>query len=210
MNRLAGVLAVSVVMAGAESAWAHRVDEYLQALRVDIRADGIVLALDLTPGASLAPGILAALDPDGDGSIEPRAGDAYAGEVMRSLRLTIDGRPSAIALASRNFASPDELRAGTGVVRLVFMAEVSQPPGSHRIEIENGYRQDVSVYLANALRPGSGAVTIASQLRDPRQQSLTIDYVVGGRGLLTRASASWTAVAMLLIGFTACWRRRTY
>src|SRR5688500_3331629 len=116
MSRLAaGLLALSVVVAGTESASAHRLDEYLQAMRGDIRDDGFVPALDPTPGAGLAPAIVAALDPDGDGSIAPDVGDTYAGEVMRSLRLTIDGRPSALALASRDFPSMEELRAGTGV-----------------------------------------------------------------------------------------------
>jgi hypothetical protein len=73
--------------------------------------------------------------------------------------------------------------------------------------VDNRYRSDVSVYLANTLRPGAGAITIASQRRDPRQQTLTIDYVVGS-SLLTRASASWAAVATLLIGLSAYWRRR--
>jgi hypothetical protein len=194
-------------VAGVESASAHRLDEYLQAMRVDIRHEGILLELDLTPGAALAPAILAALDPDGDERIEPAVSDAYAGEVMRSLRLTIDGQQSVLALASREFPSATELRAGVGVVRLVFVAELSQTTGLHRMVVENGYRNDVSVYLANALRTESRAVTIASQLRDPGQRSLTIDYVVG-RQLLARVSGAWTGAAALLIGFTAYWRRR--
>jgi hypothetical protein len=197
MNRLAAavVVAVSIVLAGAPAS-AHRLDEYLQAMRVDVRADGIVVELDLTPGAAIAPGILAALDQDSDGAIDRVERDAYVAGVIRSLDVTLDGRRVVLAEVSCDFPSSDELRAGTGVVRLVLEAELVQSSGPHRLVADNGYRRDVGAYLANALRPESDAITIAAQQRDPRQQTLTIDYVVG-RPLLTRAS--WTAAAALLI-----------
>jgi hypothetical protein len=208
LNRAAAaVLAASAILAGAESVSAHRLDEYLQAMRVDLRRDAIALELDLTPGASLAQEILAALDPDGDGVMEPADRDAYVSDVARRLQLTIDGRQSAIAPSSCDFPSPDELRAGTGVVRLVFIAALNHTTGPHQMVVDNAYRREVSVYLANALRPDPGTVRISSQRRDSRQQSLTIDYVVG-RQRLTGASASWTGGAVLLIGIAAYWRRR--
>jgi hypothetical protein len=204
---LAAVAAVSSILVGAEPASAHRLDEYLQALRVDVRRDAIVLELDLTPGATLAPEILAAVDPDGDGVMESADRDAYVHEVAQRLQLTIDGRPSALVSMTRDFPSSDAFRTGTGVVRLSFIAGFHQTTGSHQIVVNNGYRSEVSVYLANALQPDPGAVTISSQRRDARQQSLTIDYVVG-RQMVTAASASWTGGAALLIGLTAYWRRR--
>ena len=201
MKRLAAavVVAGSIVLMGVVPASAHRLDEYLQAMRVDVRPDGIVVEIDLTPGAAIAPGVLAALDSDSNGTIESAERDAYVTGVIRSLDVTLDGRQLALAVASRDFPSPDELRAGAGVVRLVLEAGFVQSSGSHRLVADNGYRRDVGAYLANALRPGSDTITIAAQRRDPRQQTLTIDYVVG-RPLLTRAS--WTAAAALLIAFS--------
>jgi hypothetical protein len=207
MNRLAAavVVAVSIVLASAPAS-AHRLDEYLQAMRVDVRADGIVVELDLTPGAAIAPSILAALDPVSDGAIEPAERDAYVAGVIRSIDVTLDGRHLVLAEVSRDFPSPDELRAGTGVVRLVLEAELVQSSGPHRLVADNGYRRDVGAYLANALRPESAAITITAQRRDPRQQTLAIDYEVG-RPLLTRAS--WTAAAALLIAFSFYRRQST-
>ena len=196
----------SIVLAAAAPASAHRLDEYLQALRVDVRGDAIVLELDLTPGANLAADIVPVLDPDGDGAIDSIRSEAYASEVARSLELAIDGRRSTLALVSRQFPSVDELRAGSGVISVVMRADVAHAGGAHQLRVENGYRPDVSVYLANALRPDGGAVTIASQRRDPSQRTLTIDYVVGAP-LLTRFSVAWTSAALLLIGCGAYWRR---
>jgi hypothetical protein len=196
------VVAGSIVLAGVPAS-AHRLDEYLQAMRVDVRRDGIVVELDLTPGAAIAPAILSVLDPDVDGAIQPAARDAYVADVIRGLEVRFDDRLLALAVASSDFPSVDELSAGTGVVRLVLEAEFTQSSGAHRLVADNGYRRDVSVYLANALRPESPAISIAAQQRDRLQQTLTIDYVAG-RPLLTRAS--WTAAAALLIAF--CWYRR--
>ena len=198
----AAVVATSIAL-GTVPASAHRLDEYLQAMRVDVRNGGIVVELDLTPGAAIAPGILAVLDPDSDGAIESAERDAYVAEVIRSLSATIDGRPLAFRESNRDFPPRGELQDGTGVVRLVLEAEFEQSSGPHRLVVDNGYRPDASAYLANVLRPESGAITVAAQRRDPRQQTLTIDYVVG-RPLLTRAS--WTAAAALLIAFS--WYRR--
>lgn len=196
----------SLVFAAAAPASAHRLDEYLQALRVDVRGDAVVLELDLTPGANLAAEIVSVLDPDGDGAIDSIRSEAYAGEVGRSLELSIDGRRSTLALVDRQFPSVDELRAGSGVIRVVMRADVAHAGGTHQLRVENGFRSDVSVYLANGLRPDGSAVRIASQRRDPSQRTLTIDYVVGAP-LLTRFTVAWTSAALLLIGGGVYWRR---
>jgi hypothetical protein len=197
----------SIVLAAAAPASAHRLDEYLQALRVDVRGDAIVLELDLTPGANLAADIVSVLDPEGDGAIDSNRSEAYATEVARSLELAIDGGRSTLALVNRQFPSVDKLRAGSGVIRVVMRADVAHAGGSHQLRVENGFRSDVSVYLANALRPDGGAVTIASQRREPSQRTLTLDYVVGPPPL-TRFSVAWTSAALLLFGCGAYWRRR--
>ena len=200
---VAVVAAAMSIALGAVPASAHRLDEYLQAMRVDVRGNGIVVELDLTPGSAIAPAILAVLDPDGDRAIGSSERDAYVADVIRALHLTLDGRPLALDELGRDFPSADDLRDGNGVIRLVLEAEFAQSSGPHRLVVDNGYRRDVGAYLANVLRPESDSITIAAQRRDPRQQELTIDFVVG-RPLLTRAS--WTAAAALLIAFS--WYRR--
>jgi hypothetical protein len=67
----AGLVVSLVALGGAVPASAHRLDEYLQAARVDVRADGVVVELDLTPGENLAGDAAAVLDPNGDHAIDP-------------------------------------------------------------------------------------------------------------------------------------------
>ena len=204
MRVTSGLITVLAAIATAVPASAHRLDEYLQALRVDVRADGIVVELDLTPGANLAADVLATLDANVDGAIHMAEADAYVASVLRSLELSIDDHRVGLDLVSRTIPSIDEVREGNGVINLVARVEVEQPLGRHRLRVSNGHRPDVGVYLANALRPDSRAITIASQLRDPRQQTLMIDYVVSPP-LAAHASA-WAAIAALLLGCSVYWR----
>ena len=197
---------VALLLASAVPVSAHRLDEYLQAVRVDVRPEGVVVELDLTPGASLAPEVLAGLDPDGNGAIDPSEAHSYAAGVMRRLEMSVDDRRVVPGLVSQIVPSIEELYTGTGVISLVARADVDQSRGRHRLRLSNHYRPDLSAYLANALRPDSRTITIASQARDPRQQTLTIDYVVDGSPV-ARASA-WTALAVLLIGCCGWWRRQ--
>ena len=206
MRVASGLVALLLALAGAAPASAHRLDEYLQAIRVDVRADGIVVELDLTPGTSLAAEVLAALDPNADGAIDPSEADTYVADVMRRLEMSVDDRRVVPRLVSQIVPSIDAVRAGSGVISLVARVDVGQSRGRHRLRLSNDFRPDASAYLANALRPESPTITIASQARDPRQRTLTIDYVVNGPAA-ARASA-WTALAVLLIGCCGWWRRQ--
>src|SRR5436190_12284791 len=123
MNRvITAVVTLIVVLAGAAPTAAHRLDEYLQATRVDIRSDGIVLELDLTPGANLAADILATLDTDGDGIVHASEADAYATEVVRRLEVALDGERLAVGLVNRTIPAVDDLSAGSGVFSLTATA----------------------------------------------------------------------------------------
>src|SRR5689334_7014001 len=50
---LLGALVGWVLLSLPRDASAHRLDEYLQATRVDVGADGIGIEIDLTPGANI-------------------------------------------------------------------------------------------------------------------------------------------------------------
>src|SRR4029078_5480839 len=76
-----------------------------------------------------------------------------------------------------SFAPPDARRRGEGTIRLEASGALPHlAAGSHRLAFDNGYRRDISVYLANALVPRSERVAIAGQARDADQRQLTIDY----------------------------------
>ena len=172
----AALVVVFALAAGAVLS-AHRRDEYLQAARLTVDPARVGVELDMTPGIAVADAVIAAIDRDRDGRFSAGEKRAYVGEVSAALRLAIDGRRLPLDLTATSFADPDALRRGEGTIRLDASGVLPRlAAGSHRLEFHNGYRGDISVYLANALVPLSDRVAIAAQARDADQRALTIDY----------------------------------
>jgi hypothetical protein len=177
---------------------AHRLDEYLQVIRVDVSADRVGLKIDLTPGALLAENVLTTLDPNGRSGIEPDEADAYVADVLAHLALSVDEQALRLTVASRRMPMPSDVEAGMGVISIEAIAEVEAlGAGPHRLEIRNDFRPDVGVYLANALVPTAREVRVTGQDRDSRQRSLTIDFEV------QRTTLRWPWIAASAIALAA-------
>jgi hypothetical protein len=191
----AAIFAVfTLVSAGAS---AHRLDEYLQAARIDIGDGRVEVELSLTPGAAVAGTIFADIDRDRDGSLSAGEQEAYTASVLGSISLEADGQPLNVRPISSSFPGVDAVRRGEGTIRLRSDAVLpSQTPGAHRLLFRNTHRRDVSVYLANALVPVSPRFDITAQRRDADQRELTIDYVVD-------AAAARSGLALVLIAIAA-------
>ena len=160
---------------------AHRRDEYLQAARIEIEPGRVELELDLTPGIALADAIIADLDFDGDGLLSREEQRAYAARVMNAVELELDGRRLQMQPLASTFPDLEAIRRGEGTIRLQANAVVPpRPAGRHQLVFRNTHRQDVSVYLANAVMPSDDHLIVTGQRRDRDQRELTIDYVVRG------------------------------
>ena len=203
-----GALAL-VVVAGA-AASAHRRDEYLQAARLAIDPGRVEIELDLTPGIAVAERVLKEIDRDGDQSISPREGQAYAARVLEALTLEIDGAALGVALAGSAFPTVDAMVKGEGAVRITAAASMPRlRAGTHQVRYYNAHRPDIGVYLANALVPVSSRVVIAAQRRDVAQRELTIDYTLQADAATRLRGGLSVAVTGALIWLsTRRWRRR--
>lgn len=187
-----GVLVAGLAVSPAPAA-AHRLDEYLQATRLGIEADRIVLEIDLTAGANMAARIFALIDADRDGRVDDAEADVYARRVLEAVDLTIDGRRLTVTLTSRAVPTFDEMALGSGTIRLRAAANPSYGSGSHRLAYRNSYAPDGSAYLVNALLPTDSRVQLAAPRRDAVQRELTLDFAVAPDPTWLRAG--WVAVA---------------
>jgi len=175
-GRRAALVLVLALAAGAVLS-AHRRDEYLQAARLTVEPARVGVELDMTPGIAVADAVIASIDRDRDGRFSADETRAYVGEVSAAWRVAIDGQRLPLDVTASSFADPDALRRGEGTIRLEASGALPRlAAGSHRLAFDNGYRRDISVYLANALVPRSERVAIAGQARDADQRQLTIDY----------------------------------
>jgi hypothetical protein len=178
-NSLLPVAALSAWLAMLPSASAHRVDEYLQATRLSIDNARVDLELDLTPGIALAREVFAWIDTNRDGVISDAERAAYASQVLRSLVLSTDGKPVAIALTESHYPPFRDMTLGVGTIRLRATARIpAASAGHHRISFLNKHRPERSVYLVNALVPENPRVKVIDQQRDPAQHGVTVEYTV--------------------------------
>jgi hypothetical protein len=179
MTRVRSVIALLAVLLVSSDASAHRLDEYLQAARIDVESGRVELDLNLTAGAAVADAIIADIDRDGDGSLSSHERQSYAARVVSAIQLEVDEHPIAARLVAASFPEVEPMRRGEGTIRI--RADTILPPlaaGAHRLYFRNAHRNDISVYLANALVPKSERITIAAQRRDGDQRELTIEYVI--------------------------------
>jgi hypothetical protein len=158
---------------------AHRLDEYLQAARLSLTPDRVVLELDLTPGVAIAPEIIGLIDRDADQVISSQEAREYGQQALSGITLTLDGRPVNLILDRVQIPPAADLRAGLGTIALRAGAAVERlPAGRHDLRFRNDHYPGSAVYLINALHPEDPAIQVASQYRDPTQREGRIEYEV--------------------------------
>lgn len=158
---------------------AHRLDEYLHAARIDLQPDQVSIELDLTPGTEIAESIIGLIDRDRDGVASLDEQNGYVADVVRQLRIALDGTTLPLRVISSTFPGLDALRAGEGAIRLHLTARhPALWSGRHELTFKNSHLPGQSVYLANALVPKSTGVSVTAQRRTVDQRELTIEYFV--------------------------------
>lgn len=174
LRRLLPLLAL---LALPSTAFAHRLDEYLQATLVAIEPDGFRLHIHLTPGVAVAEQVLARIDRDRDGVISAKEAAAYSEWLKRDLVVRLDQRKVELKLTASNVPAPDEIRTGWGIIQMEFSTTAgSLTAGAHRLTLENRHLPTMGVYLFNAAQPGSRSVQITRQTRNDDQSVGAIEF----------------------------------
>ena len=200
------VLVALMLAAWPKPAGAHRLDEYLQATRVSLEMDRVVLDIDLTPGVSVAESLVAAIDIDGTRKVSAAEGDAYARQVLQSVSLAVDGHVTPLTLLSAEVPAIPDMLGGTGVVRLAFAAPIrTASAGRHQLSYRNDHRADIGAYLANTLVPSDSRIRVVGQRRDRSQHELNVDYEVTTRE--PRIRGAWLLAGVTVVAILAVARR---
>ena len=199
-------LALVLSVIGARDVSAHRRDEYLQAARIALAPDAVLVDLDLTPGIDAAESVISGIDRDGDGVLSAQEQQAYAERVTTALTAAFDGAPVTLRLASATFPELSAVRRGEGAIRVRARAALPRTTsGEHALFFRHARLGAQSVFLANALVPDSPRVSITAQRRDRDQTELTIVYDVrpeAGRSASLWLLAGLTLTVFLLLRFT--------
>jgi hypothetical protein len=161
----------------ATDALAHRLDEYLQATRVSVATNRVDVSIDLTPGVAVADQVLAVVDKDQDGRVSEAEVAAYAQRVLKDMRVGLDEKVLALSLMDTSFPTPEDVKKGTGVIRIKAIAPVGPlAAGKHALTLTNAHLPAISVYLVNALAPKDPAIKIKKQTRDELQKNYRLEF----------------------------------
>jgi hypothetical protein len=175
------LLALALALAVPSPSSAHVLDQYLQASRIDLQPDGIVIDIGLTPGAEIADDVLGGgIDANHDGQLSEGECEGYARRVLRDVTLAAREQPLTPKLLACRCPAYDDVRAGTGTIHVRAAAAVPlDVPGRHRIVYRNQHQPERGLYVVNALAPSVRGMRIVGQGRDPLQRELQLDYEAG-------------------------------
>lgn len=196
-----GLLAAVFGAGLAASGWAHRLDEYLQSTRISLEGDRLGVSLEMTPGAEVSAQVLREIDRDGDGVFSSWEEMQYAASVGKDLKLAVNGRDVELRWVSHTFPIAQEVKEGTGKIRLEFEA-VAQTP--RRITFENRHLKKISVYTANLV----GDVPVRGQKRSEDQSHFEAELGERPSGD-SRLLVAGLGVLGLAAGARLIWRRRS-
>jgi hypothetical protein len=198
-----------VLAAFPSAAFAHRLDEYLQATIVDIEPGGLRLRINLTPGAAVAEPVIALIDRDRDDAISADEVAAYARSLRHDLTVRVDQQDVELAVAASDAAAPVDLRTGSGMIRLEFSGAFGPlAAGHHSVTLENRHLASISVYLVNAAAPRSGSLQIIRQIRNENQSVGEIQFVVERSARSSGGIGMGASLAAVVAAFAGLWWTR--
>jgi hypothetical protein len=171
------IIAVAILLLLPAIAFAHRLDEYLEATILSVERDQIEGSLRLVPGVAVSSAVIASIDTNADGILSLSEQQAYALRVLRDISLSVDSQRLVPGLVSADFPSLDEMKQGLGEIKINFNADL--PPGgiNRKLIFENHHQSWIGAYLVNCLVPRDKNIRITAQNRNENQSFYELDFV---------------------------------
>jgi hypothetical protein len=176
MKRKVTCIVVACVLLFGKAAWAHRIDEYLQATIVSLQNNEAQASMRLIPGVMIARSVIAAIDSNHDGMFSENEKQAYAQRVLGDLSITIDGESVSPTLRSWSFPEPAQMRDGVGEIQIEYVVELPPATSNRALILANHHLNPTSVYLMNAVVPQDRNIRILAQKRNEVQSVYELDY----------------------------------
>lgn len=169
-------LAAAILILSRAPAFAHRLDEYLQATLVEVEKDRVRAEVTLTPGVAVSEFVIHMIDTDADGAICTAEGKAYAARVLEDLTLTVDGGRLSLQVTSVQFPPLSEIKEGRGEIQLNVTADLPRGRRDRKLVLVNHHQSRIAAYEVNCLLPRDPRVRIGAQKRNYSQSVYELDY----------------------------------
>ena len=202
------VAAAAILLSLGAGAFAHRLDEYLQATIISVENDRVQVSMRLIPGVAVSSIVLASIDTNGDGVISEAEQRTYAERVLRDLSIMVDGKSASPTLVSQKFPATEELKEGLGEIQMEFTVDLAPGGPQRRIVFENHHHNEISAYLVNCLVPRDPSIRILRQNRNESQSFYQLDYAQDGGSSDPLTLKGWSTVrgSMGAVGFASIFR----
>jgi hypothetical protein len=202
------VAAAAFLLSLGAGAFAHRLDEYLQATIITVENDRVRVSMRLIPGVAVSSIVLASIDTNGDGVISEAEQQTYAERVLRDLSITVDGKSASPTLVSRKFPATEEIKEGLGEIQIEFSVDLAPGGPERRIVFENHHHNEISAYLVNCLVPRDPSIRILTQNRNEGQSFYQLDYAQAGRSSDPSTLKGWSTIrgSVGAVGFASIFR----
>ena len=176
MRKTAALAALCFLLVG-RAAWAHRIDEYLQATILSLEADRVNASMRLIPGVLAAPSVIAVIDSNHDGVFSESETKAYAQRVLGDLFITLDGKATRAQLDAWTIPEAAHLRDGLGEIQIQYHVDLQPGSAASRsLILANHHLNAGSVYLVNVEVPQDPHLRVVDQKRNPQQSLYELDY----------------------------------
>jgi hypothetical protein len=202
------VAAAAILLSLGARAFAHRLDEYLQATIISVENDRVQVSMRLIPGVAVSSLVLASIDTNGDGAISEAEQRTYAERVLRDLSIMVDGKSARPTLVSQKFPATEEIKEGLGEIQMEFTVDLPAGGPERRIVFENHHQNAISAYLVNCLVPRDPSIRILRQNRNESQSFYQLDYAQAGGSSDPSILKGWSSVrgSMGAVGFASIFR----
>ena len=171
--------AIACVLLTVQPAFAHRIDEYLQATIVSLETNRVHASMRLIPGVRVSPAVIATIDKNGDGVFSEEEQRAYAQRVLAEISITIDGSSVQPKLVRWSFPQPAEMREGLGEIHIDYTIDLPNGGPDRSLVLANHHLSRTSVYLMNVIVPQDRDTRILAQKRNEQQSVYELDFEQG-------------------------------
>jgi ABC-type nickel/cobalt efflux system permease component RcnA len=175
---------------------AHPADRLKQHLIVGLAPADARLTLVIGGGILANELVLADLDPNGDGTVDPAERSAWIAGVLTDLRVTLDGRdvPLDPAAVSTQFPKLDDFHLGLSPLVLTLTVPLPATGGKvdHHLTVRDDYHLDRTDYLLD-VQTAAGASVIDQGWpgRTMRITFATDPALAGAGGSVPDAARAW-------------------
>jgi hypothetical protein len=173
-TRISALLVLLILI--GRSAFAHRIDEYLQATLFSLEPGQLRGSMRLVPGVLVAPTVIGGIDSNADGTLSAAEEQVYAQRVLADLSITLDGRSVSPRLLSYSFPTIADMRHGLGEIHIEYAINLPSDRSANALLVTNHHLSRTSVYLMNATVPDDARFRIVAQKRNEQQSSYELDF----------------------------------